>query len=90
MASYCQGVGKTFDAMTEAERNTVRQAATVQLQSETLQAAIVKGEHVDTEQLVRLSNLSVRLLTKLGLVKAGNDDETADLASYLASRGAAA
>ncbi len=87
--SYCQGAGKSYDAMTEAERNVVRQAATVQLQSEALQSAIARGEHVDTEQLVRLSNLSVRLLTRLGLVSPANDDDAGDLASYLANRGAA-
>ena len=88
--SYCEGVGKGYDAMTEVERNTVRQAATAQLQSEALQSAIARGERVDTEQLVRLSNLSVRLLTKLGLVKSGNEDDGGDLATYLASRGEAA
>jgi hypothetical protein len=91
IAAYCTDLGRPYAAMTEPERNTVRQAAAAQLQSETLQAALVRGEAVDTDQLVRLSNLTVRLLRSLGLCGPGptNDNEQPDLDTFLATRGAA-
>lgn len=49
-------------ALTEADKALVRQAAAITVQSEEMQAAIVRGEAVDTAQMVRLSNLLTRLL----------------------------
>lgn len=89
VAAYCTDLGRAYEALSEAERNTVRQAATCQLQSEALQGALARGERVDTDQLVRLANLSVRLLRSLGLGgPAQNDNDEPDLDAFLAKRGA--
>ena len=88
--AYCQALGQPFDRLGEATRNTVRQAVSAQLHSEQMQSAIVRGEPVDSDQMVRVSNLSVRLLRSLGLGPAAPAEEEPDLAGYLASRGEAA
>jgi hypothetical protein len=41
--------------VTEVERDLVRQAAGLTLRAEQLQAAIVRGEAVDNDELIRLS-----------------------------------
>jgi hypothetical protein len=41
------------------------------VQVEALQSKIVSGEEVDTEQLVRLSNVLGRTLQRLGIKEAG-------------------
>lgn len=48
------------DNLSEAARILIRQAAALSVQLENLQAKIVAGEDVDTEQLVRLTNLHNR------------------------------
>ena len=52
--------------MTAAELALVQQAATMTLTAQDAQAAILRGETVDTDDLVRLSNASARLLSALG------------------------
>ncbi|MGV8954685.1 MAG: hypothetical protein ACOH2M_26545 [Cypionkella sp.] len=90
VAAYCTDLGRAYEVLSEAERNTIRQAATCQLQSETLQAALVRGEKVETDQLVRLARLSMNLLRTLGLGgPANNDNDEPDLDAFLAGRGAA-
>ena len=56
-------------SLTEAQRALVRQAAGMIVRSEQLQAAILRGEIVDNEQLTRLANAATRILTRLGLKK---------------------
>jgi hypothetical protein len=53
------------DKLSEAEKALCRQAATSVVASERLQADIVSGKEIDTEQLVRLTNVSTRLLARL-------------------------
>jgi hypothetical protein len=53
--------------LTEAQRALVRQAAAMIVQSENLQGEVLRGEVVDSEQLVRLANAATRILTRLGL-----------------------
>jgi hypothetical protein len=48
--------------LTEAERSLARQAVALQLKGEMMQAAIVRGEIVDADQLIRVSSTSKRLL----------------------------
>ena len=67
-----------------AQETTIRQLAAVIVESEKLQAAIVKGEAVNHEQLVRLSNLQARLIRQLGIKSAGSASSEPDLAAYLA------
>ena len=53
--------------LSEARLAMVRQLAGVILHGENMQAAIVRGEAVDAEQLVRVANLQSRLQRQLGL-----------------------
>lgn len=48
--------------LSEAELSLIRQAVALQLEAERMQAAIVRGEAVDSDQLIRLSSTSKRLL----------------------------
>ena len=64
VAAYAADLGG-FAELSEAERSLVREAASSALASEGLQAAVVRGEIVDIEQLVRLSNSTTRLVAKL-------------------------
>jgi hypothetical protein len=57
------------DKLSEPTRILVRQAAAISVQLESLQSKIVAGEAVDTELLVRLSNVQARTLARLGLKK---------------------
>ena len=57
------------DKLSEPAKILVRQAAALTVQVEGLQSKIVAGEEVDTEQLVRLSNVLGRTLQRLGLKK---------------------
>ena len=52
-------------ALTEADKSLVRQAAALTVKSEEMQGAIIRGEPVDDEQLVRLTNAASRALTAL-------------------------
>jgi hypothetical protein len=56
------------DRLSEPAKILVRQAAALTVQIEALQSKIV-GEDVDTEQLVRISNVLSRTLARLGLKK---------------------
>ncbi len=55
----CEGFAADFGSTPPGPREMalIRQAAAVAIQAEELQAAIVRGEAVDIEQLTRLSNV---------------------------------
>jgi len=76
--------------LSEAERSTVRQAAAITLQQEAMQAAIVRGESIDTEQLTRLSNVAVRLLATLGRKQRNKSVDGPDLHTYIRKKDGAA
>lgn len=88
VASFSESLGGE-SALSEAERALVRNAAGLAVKAERLQAAIVKGEDVDAEQLTRLSNCVSRVLGQLG-VKRVRRDQTPSLAEYLAEKRARA
>ena len=69
--------------LSEAQRALVRQAAAMIVQSEALQAAVLRGELVDVEQLTRLANAATRILTRLG-IKRRPYNPTPSLHDYLA------
>ena len=48
--------------VSELERDLIRQAAGLTLRSEQMQAAIVRGEPVDNDQLIRISSTARRVL----------------------------
>jgi hypothetical protein len=62
--------------LSEAELSLVRQACALQLQAERMQGAIVRGETIDADQLIRVSSTSKRLL---GIIagKTGKRDASA-------------
>ena len=64
--SFAEGLGGEPN-LSEPQRAMIRQAAAVNVQSEKLQASIVKGEDVDHEKIVRLNNLQARLIKQLGI-----------------------
>jgi hypothetical protein len=51
--------------LTEVERGLIRQAAALTFKAETLQSALVNGESVDGDQLIRLSSTSKRILSAI-------------------------
>jgi hypothetical protein len=57
------------DSLTAAEAALVRQAAVITMQAEEAQTALLRGETVDSDDLVRLSNASTRLLSALGVAR---------------------
>lgn len=58
-------------SLNEPQRALIRQVAAVTVESEKLQASIVKGESVDPENLVRLNNLQARLVKQLDIKPKG-------------------
>jgi hypothetical protein len=81
--SYADDLGGA-NKLTEAQRTLIAQAATLQVQSERVQAAVLRGDVVDVEQLTRLANAAMRILTRLGL-KRERRDLTPSLDDYLAA-----
>ena len=73
--------------LSEAELSLIRQACALQLQAERMQGAIVRGEAVDSDALIRISSTSKRLL---GIIagKAGKRPEVQGptLQEYLATK----
>lgn len=72
------------DIMTAPMTAMVRQAAAVTVETERMQAAIVRGEDVDAEQLVRLTNTLTRLMTNLkAKAKLAKASKRTDLSEYI-------
>ncbi len=62
IANISRDISGAGALLSTAERGLIKQAATVFLRAEQLQAAIVRGEPVDDDQLIRLSGEVRRLL----------------------------
>jgi len=73
-------------ALSESERGLVRQAASLIMRAEQLQSAIVRGEQVDPDELIRLTNTVRRTLAAIAKRE---KPKPPNLGEYLASRGAA-
>ncbi|WP_298106320.1 hypothetical protein [Bradyrhizobium sp.] len=54
-----------FESVTEVDRNLIRQAALLALKSEQLQAAVVRGDRVDTETITNLAGQLRRTLADM-------------------------
>ena len=80
--SYADDLGGA-SVLTEAQRTLIAQTATLQVQAERVQAAVLRGEIVDSEQLTRLANSVARNLVRLGIKRQRRDTPT--LAEYLAT-----
>lgn len=86
IASYEAELGGN---VSDVERDLIRQAAGLTLRAEQLQAAIVRGEPVNNDELIRLSSTSKRLLEAIHAKAAKRKTPTGgDLQSYLAGRSA--
>jgi hypothetical protein len=64
VVSYADELGGAA-SLSEQDAALVRHAAAVTMQSEALQGAVVRGEHIDQEQFVRLGNSLTRALNAL-------------------------
>jgi len=83
VASFTASLGGEA-ALNEADEALVRNAAALAAKAERMQAAIVKGEDVDLEDLTRLSNCVSRVLGQLG-VKQNRRAAPPSLDEYLAA-----
>ena len=72
--------------LTEAQRALVFQAASLVVQSEALNGAMIRGELVDVEQQTRVANALGRTLNRLGIRKRAPTKLT--VPEYLAQRDA--
>jgi hypothetical protein len=72
--------------ITEVERDLIRQAAGLTLRAEQLQAAMVLGEKVDNDDLIRLSSTAKRLLEAIRAKASKKKADGPSLADYVASR----
>ncbi len=72
--------------VTEVERDLIRQAAGLTLRAEQLQGAIVRGEAVDNDELIRLSSTAKRLLEAIRAKAAKNKPAAVTPLEYAAKR----
>lgn len=84
-AAYAAELGP----LTAMQSAMVKQAAVLTLEAESMQAALVRGEAVDRDAVVRLANALDRALRSLGLRPARAKPKGPNLAAYLAARKAA-
>lgn len=76
--------------LSESERSLVRQSAALTLRCEQLQEAIVRGEPVDDDLLIRMSGTGKRLLSAIAVRSSGKKPASETLTEYLARRAAEA
>jgi hypothetical protein len=84
IADYAREAGGSA-VLSNAELGMVRQAAAITLRAEQLQAAIVRGEPVLADELIRLSSEARRVLS--GLRRRHSRKAPPSLAEYLAASG---
>ncbi len=84
--SYGDDLGG-FDKLTEAQKTLIAQAATLQVQSERVQGAVLRGDLIDVEQLTRLANAAMRILSRLGIRRRASDAQPS-LHEHLTKRSA--
>ncbi len=75
-----------FDGdLCEADRSLIRQAATLLLKSEQMQEAVVRGESVDSDALIRMASTAKRVLVAITAKSAKRKPAGPSLQDYLAS-----
>lgn len=85
----CRGYeAEAGGSVTEVERDLIRQAAGLTLRAEQLQAAIVRGEPVNNDELIRLSSTAKRLLEAIRAKAAKRKPAAPTLQEHLAKRAA--
>ena len=70
--------------LSEADLGLVKQVVALQMRSETMQAAIVRGEAVDADQLIRITGTARRILGTMSTKAKANATQVSDLDRYLA------
>jgi hypothetical protein len=78
-----------MDCLSEAEKALVRQAASLAMRAEQLQGAIVRGESVNPDELIRLTNTARRTLASIKRHEPAHDGMAAIRALAEAAGGAA-
>jgi hypothetical protein len=78
--------GEVGGVLTESDRAIIRQDAALTLKSEQMQEALIRGEVVDENQLIRLSGAAKRLLATLARKAKARKPDVPTLASYLEER----
>jgi hypothetical protein len=73
--------------MSELERDLIRQAAGLTLRAEQLQGAIVRGEPISNDELVRISSIAKRLLETIRAKADKRKPAGPTLANYVARKG---
>lgn len=76
-----------FDKLGEADRVIIRQAATATLKAEELQGAVIRGEAVDADSVIRLASESRRLLAILSKRKPARPTTGHAIRDYIANKG---
>jgi hypothetical protein len=74
--------------VSEVERDLIRQAAGLTLRAEQLQAAVVRGDAVDGDHLIRLASTAKRVLGAIAEKAAKRKPATPRLSDHLARRAA--
>ena len=82
VSSFAHDLGGMVQ-LSEADRALVKQAASLTVLSEQLQAAIVRGEPVDPDSLIRLTNTARRTLAG---IRRKEQPKPPALGDYLAGR----
>jgi len=70
-------------SLNEADQSLTRQAAMLLLKSEEMQAAAIRGEPIDSDQLIRLASTSKRILGVIAAKAAKRRPAGNALADYL-------
>jgi|ERR1700678_3868346 hypothetical protein len=83
--SYADDAGGA-ESLSEAQRTLVATAATLTVRSEAMQAAMLRGELVNDEELTRLANVLGRTLVRLGIKRRA--ERKLSVPEYLAARDA--
>ena len=73
-------------SLSEVERVMVKQCAAISMRCEVLQAKLVAGEDVDTDDIIRLTSESRRILSDLKAKTAKNKPAGPSLQDFLAQR----
>jgi hypothetical protein len=80
-----RGYAEEFEVVTEAEQVLVRQAATLAILSEQLQAQLVKGEPIDADTITKLTGQLRRVLADLKRKAQASAPERPSILDHFAS-----
>ena len=83
IANFSRDLGG-LETLTESEHALIRQAASLVVQAERLQADVVNGRRVDPDELIRLTSESRRALASIRK----REQPKPQLSDYLAGRSA--